>query len=361
LINQTSIIKQAAILTSNRDFYEKFRRILKKHNFQVERISLKKKLELPALFHSDLFLIDNELNYFPFHSFFENLNHQSQKSFTINIGTPPPADLNIPGNLISLASQENDSFPKILACIDQLLRREKLQHELSSMLLHDIRSPLNSLIGYLELLISGTFGKLDEGHRNILEKSIELGDDTLDLLEELSDVYMYEQDAFTLQKQAVDLTNVIESVLRTVWVKADKKNIKITKKIPQGLNQLWGDEFQIQRLLLNILMNAINYSPENSAIILDVQPFDEKSILISVKDNGRGLPEQELSHLFKKYYRFPQKKNPKGHGLGLFISKIITEAHGGKIWAENQATGGLAIHITLPISLTNSNNNQTKS
>ena len=359
MINKTSIVKQAAILTGNRDFYEKYHRILQKHNFQVERISLKKKLELPALFHSDLFLIDNEQDQFPFRSFFENFNHQSQKSFTITIGLPPPTDLNIPGNPISLASQKDNSFPKILACIDQLLQREKLQHELSSMLLHDIRAPLNSLIGYLELLISGTFGKLDEGHRNILEKSIELGDDTLDLLEELSDIYMYEQDAFTLQKQAVDLTNVVGSVLRTVWVKADKKNIKITKKIPEGLRQLWGDEFQIQRLLLNVLMNAINYSPENSAIILEVQPSDEKSVLISVKDNGRGIPDQELSQLFQKYHRFPQKKNPKGHGLGLFICKIICEAHGGKIWAENQPTGGLAIHFSLPILLSSRNNDQT--
>ncbi|OGB65705.1 MAG: hypothetical protein A2Y94_04940 [Caldithrix sp. RBG_13_44_9] len=350
MIHQIPIISQALILTSNQDFYRKFERILKDHHFQVERVLFKKKSELPAFVNSDLFLIDNETGHFPYQTFFKNLNPPPQKSFIFNFGTPPPADMDINGNLVNLTSQEDNSFPKILTFINQLLRREKLQLELSSMLLHDIRSPLNSLIGYLELLISGTFGKLDAGHRNILEKSIELGDDTLDLLEELSDIYMFDQDAFKLDKQSVDLTNVTESVLRTVWIKADNKNIKITKKIPPELNYLLADEFQIQRLLLNVLMNSINYSPEHSSIILEVQPFDENSVRISVRDTGLGIPEKELPQLFKKYYRFPHKKNPKGHGLGLYICKVITEAHGGKIWAENEPQGGLAIHFTLPVA-----------
>jgi len=350
LIPQIQIISQAVILSSNLDFSHKFERILKNHHFQVEQIFLKKKSELLALVHSDLFLIDNETGHFPFQLFLKNLNHQSQKSFIINFGTPPPAEVVVNTNLVNLSSPEDDSFPRILTFIDQILRREKLQLEFSSMLLHDIRSPLNSLIGYLELLISGTFGKLEPGHRNILEKSIDLGDETLDLLEELSDVYMYEQGAFTIDQQSVDLTSVTESVLRTVWVKADNKNIKISKKIPPELNYLLADEFQIQRLLLNVLMNAINYSPENSSILLEVHPFDNKSVRVSVSDTGRGIPETELPQLFKKYYRLPQKKNRKGHGLGLYICKVITEAHGGKIWAENEPKGGLVIHFTLPLT-----------
>jgi signal transduction histidine kinase len=323
---------------------------LKSHHFQVEQIFLKKKSELPALVHSDLFLIDNESGHFPYLLFFQNLNHHFQKSFIINFGIPPPADVAVNANLVNLRTPEDDSFPRILTFIDKILHREKLQLEFSSMLLHDIRSPLNSMIGYLELLISGTFGKLEPGHRNILEKSIDLGDQTLDLLEELSDVYMFEQGAFIIEQQSVDLTSVTESVLRTVWVKADHKNIKISKKIPPELNYLLADEFQIQRLLLNVLMNAISYSPENSSILLEVQPFENNSVRVSVKDTGRGIPETELPHLFKKYYRFPQKKNRKGHGLGLYICKVITEAHGGKIWAENEPKGGLAIHFTLPLT-----------
>src|SRR4030043_520816 len=80
----------------------------------------------------------------------------------------------------------------------------------------------------------------------------------------------------------------------------------------------------LTRMLLNVLMNSINYSPEHSSIILEVQPFDENSVRISVRDTGLGIPEKELPQLFKKYYRFPHKKNPKGHGLGLYICKVIT-------------------------------------
>ncbi len=241
-------------------------------------------LNFSSIAKGDLFLIDNQQNSFPFDTLFEKSNNHFLTPLVINIGTPPPPHLSDKTALISLNDTEDGSFTRLLELSERFLRREKLQQELSSLLLHDIRSPLNSLIGYLELLISGTFGKLEEGHRNILEKSIELGDDTLDLLEELADVYLFEQNAFTLQKEIIDLTNVVESVLRTVWIKADNKNIKITKKIPEHLNSVVGDEFQIQRLFLNLLTNAIHHTPAHSSIVLEAQAL-KKSV---GKNLGKG-------------------------------------------------------------------------
>lgn len=354
MIDHIPVSKCAIILSNDQIFYQKFSQILKKYHFEVTKTEVNQKLNFSSFSKSDLFLIDNQQNSFPFDFIFKNSNTHSFKPFVINIGFPPPSHLSEKTIMISLRNNEENYFSQLLELSEQFLKREKLQQELSSLLLHDIRSPLNSLIGYLELLMSGTFGKLEEGHRNIIEKTIELGDDTLDLLEELSDVYLFEQSAFTLQKEVIDLINVVESALRTVWIKADNKNIKISKKIPSHLTSLQGDEFQIQRLFLNLLMNAINHTPANSSIVLEAQLFEKEWIKISIKDDGYGLPEKELPYIFEKYYRFPRNKNFKGRGLGLFICKLITEAHGGKIWAENEITGGLAIHFTLPLFTENS-------
>lgn len=354
MIEYIPISKNATILSNDRIFFQKFGQILKKYHFEVTKTEVDPKLDFSSFSKYDLLVIDNQQNSFPYDSLFKNSNNHFFKPLIINIGSPPPTYLSEKTALMTLVNNEETSFSHLLELSEKFLKREKLQQELSSLLLHDIRSPLNSLIGYLELLMSGTFGKLEEGHRNILEKSIELGDDTLDLLEELGDVYLFEQSAFTLRKETIDLNNVADAALRTVWIKADNKNIKISKKIPSHLTSLQGDEFQIQRLFLNLLMNAINHTPANSSIVLEAQPFEKDQIKISIKDNGHGLPEKELPHIFEKYYRFSQKNNFKGRGLGLFICKLITEAHGGRIWAENETTGGLAIHFTLPLSTENS-------
>lgn len=354
MIEHIPFTKNAIILSNDRIFFQKFGQILKRYHFEVTKTEVDTKLDFSSFLKYDLFVIDNQQNLFPFDSLFKNSHHHFLKPLVINIGSPPPTHILEKTALISVVNNEETDFAHLLELSEQFFKREKLQQELSSLLLHDIRSPLNSLIGYLELLMSGTFGKLEEGHRNILEKAIELGDDTLDLLEELGDVYLFEQSAFTLRRETIDLNNVVESALRTVWIKADNKNIKISKKIPSHLTSFQGDEFQIQRLFLNLLMNAIHYTQANSSIVLEAQSFKKDWIKISIKDNGNGLPEKELPHLFEKYYRFSQNKNFKGRGLGLFICKLITEAHGGKIWAENETTGGLAIHFTLPLSTENS-------
>jgi len=340
----------AAILSENEDFISEYSEKLKAARFTTKPLNpsdgWSKKISAELY---DCCVIDNTNGSFPYSKFLPYLKNNKIQMFIINIGENIPEKIDNPYLTFNFKSKSDDLvLSAFLNNAISVLNRDRAQAELASMLVHDIRSPLNSLIGYLELLINGTFGPISEGHKNILEKAMEMGDSTLDLLEDLNEVFHKEQDSFIIQKQPFNLLKLIDAVLSNVWVKADKKNIQIRREIPANLRELLGDDYQIQRLLTNIISNAIKYSPKNSRIIIQAQTLDNGFAEISIVDNGQGVPENHLPYLFEKYYRIKQKdKIQKGYGLGLYICKIIVAAHGGKIWAENNPQGGLTLSFTL--------------
>jgi signal transduction histidine kinase len=343
----------AKIFTDNDDFYSKYHSVLESCSLNVyPNSSIIDFNHISTDIPFDIIVIDNETGKFPFDMLIRKMNSNIAKKLLINVGAEPPSTLNIPFPIVTINPQDNQiPLSLFLKNTDKIIKREKAQLELSSMLLHDVRSPLNSLIGYLELLINGTFGKLNEGHKNILEKAIDMGDTALDLLEELHEIFREEQDTFLLQAQSFDFVKLLESVLAIVWVKADKKNIQIKKEINPVLKKIYGDDFQIQRLLTNLLSNAIKYSPDNSKIILEANLSSKQYAQISVADTGQGVPDNDLPHLFDKYFRVKKKNQiQKGYGLGLYICKIIIKAHQGKIWADNNEYGGLTVNFTLPLA-----------
>jgi signal transduction histidine kinase len=341
----------ARIITKSKEFFSKYKSLLTSCHMEVYPGSTfvdadSKITNIPV----DLYVVDNQTGNFPYEKFIRKLNSDHTRKFLINVGLEPPKTIDIPLTVIQV-NPGTDHIPISLFIenADKLIKREKAQLELSTMLLHDVRSPLNSLIGYLELLINGTFGCLNEGHKNIIEKAIDMGDNALDLLEDLHDVFREEQETLILQQQAFNFNKIIEAVLAIVWVKADNKNIQIRKDISKDLPEIHGDDFQIQRLLTNLITNAIKYSPKNSRIIIKARTENAKFIKVSVIDTGQGVSDEDLHHLFDKFFRVKQKNRfKKGYGLGLYICKIIITAHDGKIWAENNELGGLTVHFTIP-------------
>jgi len=354
LQTETPKIPRAAIVTEQELFYEKYKGLLASHNFIIEKVSRNHFSQSRADLNFELYLIDHEKYTISNKDLLDILNPQSSPSHIISIGAEEPIQVNHGTLCISLPTDPDQNIlNQIITVIGKVIQKEKNQLELASMILHDIRSPLNSLVGYLELLINGTFGKLPNGHANIVEKAIDMSDFTLDLVEELADIYKYEQKFLTLQQEAIQFSRMLDSLLAIIWVKADQKNLKIIRTIPENLPTIFGDEFQIQRLTSNIISNAIKHAPKNSTISIALKPLKNKFAQISVSDQGKGVPERDLPSIFDKYYRLQQKSSSKsGQGLGLYICRIITEAHHGKIWAENNESGGLTIHFTLPFKQT---------
>ena len=130
-------------------------------------------------------------------------------------------------------------------------------------------------------------------------------------------------------------------------VKDELKNHKIKVEIPDNLPMLYLDINWMKQAMLNIIHNAINYTPEKSQIVLSVT-LQSENVLITISDNGPGVPDSSIAALFDKFYRVPGSKSG-GTGLGLTISKAIIEAHNGSVKAKNLSSGGLSVLIHLHI------------
>lgn len=346
------IKNNALIITSKKSFSSKYHKLLKQYKFKVFIINnsnhwiegsdqSKNKI--------DLCMIDNKNGDFNFEDFLKKNNFSNPKVLIINVGEKKIISHN--NHVLYNLNPESQSidFEALIRNVKLILDKEKAQTELAANLMHDLRSPLNSLITYMELLLNETFGSLNDGQKNFLEKGMVIGDQILDMVEEINEVFQNDQYSFHLEKEEFTLHKLIDESLLKLWIQADSKNIQIKKEIPQNLPALYGDSFQLQRVCNNLIGNSIKYCPENSKIIIKATP-QSKFIEIEIMDNGGGIPDRELKKIFNKYYRIEnQKKLADGRGLGLYISKIIIKAHKGKIRATNNKVGGLSFFFTLPI------------
>lgn len=125
-------------------------------------------------------------------------------------------------------------------------------------------------------------------------------------------------------------------------------------QLSPDLPQVWVDAEMIKRVLINLLENAVKYSPSESQIILGSQVNDEH-VLIWVQDNGSGIPEADQNRIFDKFTRLHSQNGPRGFGLGLAYCRLAVEANGGRIWVENNPGGGSCFKFTMPVEATNNN------
>lgn len=343
----------ATIISNDPDFRSRYAEQFRAFRFKVKTSEILNNWELSSQkLSADCYVVDNSTGDFPFKDFTAHLLHTQAAGFLLNIGEPPPRTLRGRYLIFTVKpGQTGIPLELFIQNSERLLKNYKTQLDLANMLIHDTRSPLNSLVGYLELLLNETFGVLNEGQKNILEKTMDLGDETLDMLEDLGEIFQVSPRRILNQKQPFDFTKVLDAVLVHTWIKADKKDIAIKKDVHSELKKLYGDDYQIQRVLTNLCNNAIKYCPEHSQITVQAKAAGEECAEIAVIDNGGGVPEKQLPHLFDKYFRVQEKENmTKGYGLGLYICKIIIRAHNGEIWAENNSAGGLSVKFTLPFA-----------
>ena len=244
-----------------------------------------------------------------------------------------------------------NSFKSIL----KVIIREKNFTDLSSMILHDLRAPVQSINGYLDLIDNGVFGEINEGQAQIIRNISNLSNRLTDLLEDLNKVYLFEINKFELNKSKFQFKNLIEQSLRSLWVQSDQKNIKLIPNIDSILPVVLADSDLLERVIINLVNNAIKYCPEKGTIRIYVQLIDTikkfKMINFRITDTGPGIPAEDIQYIFDKYYRTSRTRtNSRGFGLGLYISKLIIDAHDGQIGAYNNREGGSTFYFNIPVT-----------
>jgi len=226
----------------------------------------------------------------------------------------------------------------------ELVRLNRARQDLVSNLSHELRTPLTSLRLLAETL-SGPPGKDPEVARQSVDKILDQVDVLQTMVQEMLDLAAIESGHEVVRLKPVDAGALLQEAASRLKDQSDRRHIKIQVQDPPKMRVL-ADEERAVRCLVNVLHNAIKFSPEGGTIWLSAQP-DGGEVRLTVKDEGPGLAPHDLNRIFERFYRSDQARGTPGTGLGLAIARHIMEAHGGRIWAENRRPpdNGAAFHM----------------
>jgi len=227
----------------------------------------------------------------------------------------------------------------------------KRKTDFISAVSHELRTPLTSIKGYASILLAGKLGEIPEDVHNRLDKINRHSDELTHLVNELLDISRIESGKVIMKKERLELKNILAQVVDLLAVQLKEKDIQLSANISEDANVIFADPNQINRVFINIIDNAIKFTPHNGRISVESRKKDEH-IQVDITDTGCGIPEEALSAVFEEFYRVdnPINQQVKGTGLGLSLVKHIIEAHAGKIWADSKIGHGSTFSFTLPQS-----------
>lgn len=227
---------------------------------------------------------------------------------------------------------------------------ESMQVDFVSMTSHELRTPITSLIGYLQTLNEEARSKLTEEQKGFLDRSLISAQEILALVNNILNVSKVERGAFSVTLKPIDWSEALKQVVSENKILASQKNISLELKLPDNLPKVVADQLRITEVLNNLINNAIVYTKAGGAVEVSVQ-HQEDQIITSVKDNGQGIPKEAMPHLFTKFFRvqraLDKSSTSSGSGLGLYISKSIIDLHHGKIWADSEEGKGSTFSFSL--------------
>ncbi len=232
---------------------------------------------------------------------------------------------------------------------DQLKNLEKLRDNLTHMIVHDLRTPLTSLLMGMQTLNS--VGELDPLQHEVLTLSMRSGQTLLEMINDLLDISKIEAGQVALDYSDVSVPPLIDHCLNQVKNLIDNRKLRVTTDIQCDLSPISVDNVKIQRVIINLLGNAIKFTPSGGSITIEVRASDENTLLFAVKDTGPGIPPEAFERVFEKFGQVESGPSAKmmSTGLGLTFCKMVVEAHGGHIWVESVLGKGSNFLFTLPI------------
>ena len=241
-------------------------------------------------------------------------------------------------------SQLDESFHTMAG---QLKRAEQRKQEYISMISHDLRTPLAAIQGTIAVANRGNYGELNEKGSKRMSAAEEDAERLIGLINEMLDYEKLESGTFELDRTVVPLSAVADAATEAVRPLAEQKNITISTA--SGDLSLYCDKDRLIRVLVNLLGNAIKFSPPGASVKMEASENDDCAI-VRVKDTGRGIPANAIATIFDRFTQVESADASKlgGSGLGLSICKAIVEAHGGKIGVESVVGKGTTFWMSLP-------------
>ena len=231
----------------------------------------------------------------------------------------------------------------------QLADLDRMKADFMSVATHELKTPINVVSGYAELIQEGVYGEISEKQQVALTSIQEQSRILTQLVNQLLDISRLEAGGLTLEIGELSLQELFERIHRTFEVLASKQGIELDVQLSDGAPERIpadGDRLRDQ-VLGNILGNALKFTPEGGRIAVRGWGEDDR-FRIEVSDTGAGMPQEQLPHVFDKYYQIGEQARSKGAGLGLAIAHEVVQAHGGTISVTSQEGAGTTFRIDLP-------------
>jgi len=239
----------------------------------------------------------------------------------------------------------------VLNDITALKEMEQMKSDFVSMVSHEVRSPMNSLLMQIKVILDGLAGDVTDKQREILGRASGKILGLSNMVSELLDLSRIESGLISSEKEAVDMASLLAEQIDFHNPGAAEKNISLDLQVAGELPPVLANPRSMEEVLTNLITNAIKYSQENSSVIVSAL-VENEYISISVQDNGYGIPAEDLDNVFNRFYRVKDKNTRTiiGTGLGLALVKSIVEAHHGTIKVTSTLGVGSTFTVLLPLA-----------
>nr|MBP7688456.1 HAMP domain-containing protein [Thermoflexales bacterium] len=215
---------------------------------------------------------------------------------------------------------------------------------------HELRTPLTSIKGTVETLRDGAVDDLSVRDRFL--ETIETETDRLTrLVNDLLLLSRTDSAALNLRRQPLDMGRLGRALIDRLAAQAATRDLAFKIDLDPATPLAWADADRIEQVLINLLDNALKYARPQTTITLEIAPTPDRLVLARVRDQGAGIPADQLAHIGQRFYRADKARSRGGHGLGLAIAQSLIHAHGGRLWLESEEGVGTTASFTLPASL----------
>jgi signal transduction histidine kinase len=249
----------------------------------------------------------------------------------------------------------------------QIEEIERLKAQFISMITHELRSPINTINGYLDLALEGIGGELNQQQREFVQRARAGSEHLYTLLEDLLLISRADAGQLRLNRELIRLPEIIHQAIEELELVAMDNEVTIRVEIASDFPQIYADSIRMNHVMRNLLSNALRFTPQGGDIVITARvnnsavqtastetaanKGDQQYVEIGIRDTGCGIAPEYQQHIFERFYQIPIELSGRagGQGLGLTVAKIILEKHEGQITVESIPGKGSNFTLTLPL------------
>ena len=232
----------------------------------------------------------------------------------------------------------------------QLQRLDEAKNEFISMASHQLRTPLTSIKGYLDMLLQGDLGPVRPTQKAVLREAFSSSERMVQLINDFLSISRLQTGTFTMNRQLASLSDIVRSEVALLKVVAKQRNIVLSVHIDEDVPTLDIDAEKLRQVVMNMIDNAIFYSKERTTVNVSLCCNTQEGVF-TVEDQGIGVPKAEQSGVFGKFFRASnaRKRRPDGTGVGLFLARKVVLEHGGSMIFTSKENKGSTFGFRLPL------------